>query len=387
MRITIIPDSYKGSITSAEACAAMAAGVKDVLPAADLRTIPIADGGEGMIDAYEHAAGGRRRTILVQGPLDEPVSASYLILPARTAVIESAAACGLTLIDASARRAALTTTYGVGQLVTDALDQGCTRIIIGLGGSATNDGGMGLMCALGAKITDERGAKVRPVGDELEKVAGIDVSGVDPRLAGCEIILASDVKNPLIGPEGAAHVFAAQKGADEAEIARLDAGMTHFSRVVKRDLGADIAGIPGAGAAGGLGGALIALAQASVMSGIDVILDACQFDRQAQESDLILTGEGKLDFQSSFGKAVYGVCTRAKRANPDIRVIALCGALGAGYEQAYGWGLDGAVSIVPGACTLDEALRRGAENLRAATADVLRILTACPDNWAGQARR
>lgn len=381
MRIIVIPDSFKGSMSSAAACAAIAAGVRQVLPQAQIEEMPIADGGEGMLEAYQRAAGGQRITVRVQGPRMEKLDADFLLLPDHTAVIESAAACGLTHVKLEKRRAALSTTYGVGQLLLAALAHGCKRFIIGLGGSATNDGGMGLLCALGVKITDEQGLPVRPVGADLEKVAHIDPAAMDRRLAECEVILASDVKNPLIGPQGASFVFGPQKGATPAEIARLDAGMAHYAAVVRRDLGAAIADRAGAGAAGGLGGALIALCGARVVPGIDLMLDVSAFDRLAGAADLILTGEGRLDYQSSFGKAVYGVCTRAKAVNPHCRVIALCGSLGEGYARSYDWGLDGAVSIVPGACTLAQALTQGEENLRRAAADMMRILMACPPDW------
>jgi glycerate kinase len=323
MRIMLAPDSFKGSLSAEAAAHAMAEGTADAGDSHDLEICPISDGGEGFVAALATAAAGEVRRVEVLGPLGDPVSAAWALLPDRTAVIETAAAAGLTLVPEGERDPLLTSTFGLGQVMVEALDHGCKRIIVGLGGSATNDGGAGLAQALGYRFHDHEN---RPIttplsGGGLHQIGRIDAAGRHPRLADTEVVAACDVDNPLTGPRGASVVYGPQKGASKADVEVLDAGLAQLAERLRRELSRDVAGVPGAGAAGGLGAGLLAFADAKLRPGIDLVLDAVDFERRVAGCDLCLTGEGRLDGQSLSGKAILGVCRIAQKHGVPTRAL------------------------------------------------------------------
>jgi glycerate kinase len=341
-RIVLAPDKFKGSLTAAEVAAALARGLRRSLPDAELVETPIADGGEGTVDLVL-AHGFTARTCEVPGPLGEPVPARYAVR-GDTAVLEMSSAAGLAVLPPSGpteRTALHATTLGVGRLVADALDAGARRIVLGVGGSATTDGGAGMAAALGARLLDQAGAGLPPGGAALLRLARIDVASLDPRLAGVRITVASDVDNPLTGPEGAAHVYGPQKGAGPDDVLLLDSALRRYARVLADDLGQDVAGRPGAGAAGGLGAGAIAFLGAELRTGIELVLELVGFDEAVDGADLVVTGEGKLDAQSLRGKAPVGVARAA--AAHGVPVVAVAGAVevadrelrAAGFEEAH----------------------------------------------------
>lgn len=328
-RIVIASDSFKGSVSSREVADAVTRAVARVFPACEVVTAAVADGGEGTVDALVSNLGGGYAEVCVHDPLMRPVEAVYGIADdGATAIVEMAAASGLTLLAAGERNPLETTTYGTGELIRDALERGCRRFLIGIGGSATNDAGMGMLRALGARFLDGGGRELAGVGRDLGAVAAVDMSGLMPQLREARFRVACDVDNPLYGPAGAACVFARQKGADDAAVAQLDAGLRHFAGVVQRETGVDMQSVAGAGAGGGIGGAFAALLGAELVSGIDMVLDATGFDAMISGADLIITGEGRIDSQTAMGKAPDGVLRRARRQG--IPVVALCGSVGDG---------------------------------------------------------
>lgn len=338
-KIVVASDSMKGSLTSAQVARAVAQGIKSVIPVAQVVEVPIADGGEGTTEAIVGAMNGTMVDVSVHGPLGSIVTAHYGIA-GDTAIIEMAQAAGLELVPQPLRNPMLTSTYGVGEMMIDALNRGCHRIIMCIGGSATNDGGMGMLQALGARTLDIDGNDLPGTGSSLAQVNEINLDNLDPRLHGCAIEVACDVDNPLYGPNGAARVFARQKGADDAMIEALDAGLRSYGELLSKIAGRDIATVPGAGAAGGLGAALVAILHANLKPGIDVVLDTIHFDTIIHGADLIITGEGHIDSQTLRGKAPLGVLRRALRAH--IPVIAIAGQvdqrqqlLDAGFAAIY----------------------------------------------------
>ncbi len=380
MRIVIAPDSFKEALAAREACSAIARGVRRVLADAEIDEILLADGGEGTVDALVAATGGSLRRATVTGPLGEPVEASWGVLgdETRTAVIEMAAASGLALVPPGRRDPTRTTTFGTGELIRAALDAGTTRVVIGIGGSATNDGGVGAAQAVGVRFLDACGQVLLPpvAGGDLDRIESVDTSGRDGRVAGVEMRVACDVDNPLCGPRGAAAVYGPQKGATPEQVERLDRNLAHLADVIERDLGRDIRVIPGAGAAGGLGAGLLAFFDARIEAGIEVVLRAVDFGRRIVGADLILTGEGRLDRQSMMGKVIAGVGRAGRDAN--IPVVALVGAVGEGAEEALQL-LDSFHDITPPGTPLPEALARTAEHLEAAAASCFRV-------WADRQR-
>lgn len=325
-KIIAAPDSFKGSLTAAEVAESIRAGVLGVFPDCEVVLMPIADGGEGTVDALVSALRGEYVACTVSDPLMRPVEARYgLIDGGRTAVIETAAASGLTLLEPDERDPMRTTTYGTGELVRDALLRGCRRIIIGAGGSATNDAGTGLMQALGFRFRDAAGDECGLGGGTLARIASIDASGAMPQLREAEITVAYDVDSRFCGPQGAAHVFAPQKGADAAMTEELDAGLRNFAGVLMRHTGVDVVAMPGAGAAGGLGGGLATLLRAKLAPGIEMVLKTARFGEALADADLVITGEGRLDRQTLAGKAPYGVLKSASAHN--VPVIAIGGAV------------------------------------------------------------
>lgn len=324
MKIVMAFDSFKGSLTSLEAGRAAAAGAREVMPEAETVVIPVADGGEGTTAAVVEALGGHYESLMVSGPLGAPVLATFGVC-GDTAVIETAAASGLTLVPENRRNPAKTTSCGTGQLIREALTQGCREFLIGLGGSATNDGGVGMLSALGWRFLDTNGKPIGPGGAELSRMVSIDASGVMPGLSEARFRVACDVTNPLTGPSGASRVFGPQKGADPDMVRQLDEALAHFARIVAPIVGKDYSVSPGSGAAGGLGFAFRAFLNGNLEPGIDMVLDAVGFDGLIRDADLIFTGEGRLDAQTVMGKAPAGVLTRAKRQG--IPVIALGGCI------------------------------------------------------------
>lgn len=373
MKIVIAPDSYKGSMTAAEVAEAMARGAKRVWPDASLELVPMADGGEGTVQALVDATGGRLITASVSGPLGGPVEATFGMMgDGETAVIEMAQASGLPLLTPAQRNPLITSTYGTGELIRHALEAGARRLIIGIGGSATNDGGAGMAQALGARLLDGSGQELGPGGAELARLAQIDVSGLDPRLQGFTITVACDVDNPLTGPRGAAAVFGPQKGATPAMVAELDAALGRWAEVIRQDLGRDVEQVEGAGAAGGLGAGLMAFLGATLRRGVEIVVDAVNLGDRLAGADLCLTGEGGTDFQTVRGKTPMGVARAAK--GHGVPVICISGGLGREYQEVYGVGIDAAVSIVPGPIDLSEAIERGAELVEDGTERALRLV-------------
>lgn len=373
-KILLVPDSFKGTLSSRQVCQVMAGQLRRFFPQAQVKSIPVADGGEGSVEAFLAAAGGERRTRTVTGPFGEPVEAFYGILgDGRTAVIEMAACAGLPLAEGrfNPERA---TTYGVGELLLAAKEAGCTKAILGLGGSCTNDGGAGAAAALGAKFTRADGAAFIPTGGTLGEIAALDVSPVAQALQGMELTAMCDIDNPLYGEAGAAAVFAPQKGADAAMVARLDAGLRHLGQVSARCLGRDFSHLPGAGAAGGLGFGMAAFCGAQLRMGIDAVLDAVGFDSLLPGTDVVFTGEGKIDSQSARGKVVSGVAARCRKAG--VPVVAVVGQIGQGFEEMYQQGLTAVFSINRAAQPFAESRFHAGENLALTMENIARLLAA-----------
>lgn len=373
-KILLVPDSFKGTLSSRQVCQVMAGQLRRFFPQAQVKSIPVADGGEGSVEAFLAAAGGERRTRTVTGPFGEPVEAFYGILgDGRTAVIEMAACAGLPLAEGrlNPERA---TTYGVGELLLAAKEAGCTKAILGLGGSCTNDGGAGAAAALGAKFTRADGTAFVPTGGTLGEIAALDVSPVAQALQGMELTAMCDIDNPLYGEAGAAAVFAPQKGADAAMVARLDAGLRHLGQVSARCLGRDFSHLPGAGAAGGLGFGMAAFCGAQLRMGIDAVLDAVGFDSLLPGTDVVFTGEGKIDSQSARGKVVSGVAARCRKAG--VPVVAVVGQIGQGFEEMYQQGLTAVFSINRAAQPFAESRFHAGENLALTMENIARLLAA-----------
>lgn len=347
-------DSFKGSLTSRQAGEACAEGIRKELPDALVDVVCVGDGGEGTAEAVVSSLRGSYVDVEVRGPLDEPVTARYGISgDGSTAVMEMASASGLTLVPRRRRNPLYTGTAGTGQMIADALRRGCTTILIGIGGSATNDGGMGMLHALGAVFRDAAGNILRPCGASLEKIALIDLDGLMPQARAARFLVACDVNNPLYGPRGAAYVFAPQKGADENTVERLDAGLRHYASVMSRALGRDVSSMPGAGAAGGLGYAFAACLNSELKPGIELVLDVLKFDSRIVGSAMIFTGEGCTDRQTLMGKTAYGVLRRAMRAK--ITAVVLAGAV-ADTDALLDAGFTAVLPVVPGPVSLENAM-------------------------------
>jgi len=372
MKLLIIPDSFKGTMSSAKVCGIIEAEIHTHFPQAQTVSIPVADGGEGSVDAFLTALGGERVTRSVKGPHFEQVDAYYGILPdQKTAVIEMAQAAGLPLAG-DRLSPGTTTTYGVGELMAHAISRGCTKLIVGLGGSATNEFGCGAAAAMGVKFFDAQGDSFIPTGETLSKVQRIDTTELSPALEGIEVITMCDIDNPLYGETGAAYVFSPQKGADPQMVRLLDAELRAISETVKRDLSVDVSGLPGAGAAGGMGGGMVAFFGSKLQMGIETVLDVTAFDELLCGADLVITGEGKLDRQSLGGKVVIGVARRAKKQN--VPVVALVGDIGDDIEDAYAEGVSAIFSINRVAVPFAEAKLRSREDLALTAGNLMRFL-------------
>ncbi|MDP9038797.1 MAG: glycerate kinase [Acidobacteriota bacterium] len=362
-KIVVAPDSFKESLPAAAVAAAIVAGLRDVWQATCCVAVPMADGGEGTVSAVMAATGGTIRTVTVTGPMGKPVRARFGVTPdAQTAVLEMAAASGLELVPLAERNPMRATSFGTGELLLAALDAGVSRCVLGIGGSATVDGGAGMLQALGARLLDRSGAPIGPGGAGLAQVASLDLTDLDTRLARCAIEIACDVDNPLVGPEGAARAFAAQKGATPEMIVQLETALAFFARVVKASTGADVAATPGAGAAGGVGGALLGCLAARLRPGLATVAELVGLDAAVRDADLVITGEGRIDAQSVRGKTPVGVAAFARRYG--VPVFALAGSLGDGWEQVLAHGIDAAFPILPRPCTREEAFAETAINLR-----------------------
>ena len=371
-KVVLIPDSFKGTLSSVEVCRVLRGCVELRLPGCEVRAIPVADGGEGSVDAFLAALGGEKVHARVAGPFFEPVESFYgLTDGGKTAIVEMAACAGLPLAG-ERRDPALTTTYGVGGLIALAVEGGARKIILGLGGSATNDAGCGAAAALGVRFFDRTGTPFVPTGGTLGEVERIDVSAARERLRGVEITTMCDIDNPMYGENGAAYVFAPQKGAGPEQVRALDAGLRRLAGVMRRELGMDFAELPGAGAAGAMGAGVTAFLGASLQSGIESVLNAVDFDRAAADADLIFTGEGRLDSQSLRGKVVIGVARRAKRLGK--RVIAIVGGAEGELEAAYAEGVTAVFTTNRLPEPLSRSAPRAAENLAFTMDNILRLL-------------
>lgn len=358
MRIVVASDSFKGTLSSEQIARIVAEEARALLPGATVLGVPVADGGEGTTAALVAACGGELVEVAATDPLGRPVRATYGLLGDDRAIVETAAASGLPLLSPSERRAGATTSFGTGQLILDAVARGCADVTVALGGSATNDGGTGLMRALGARFLDERGDELAGTGDDLARVAVLDLSGLDPRLAGVRFHALCDVDNPLVGPEGASAVFGPQKGATPADVERLDAGMRRYAALLERELGAPVADLPGAGAAGGIAAALVAFLGAELTPGIDQVLSLAGFDAALEGADLCVTGEGHADGQSERGKVVSGVARACERHG--VPCVAIVGGM-----DAAAAGMRGVSAMVPTAIDSAMGLERALEQAEA----------------------
>ena len=371
MKFILIPDSFKGTLSSSQICAVMDEKIKKHFPDSLTVSIPVADGGEGSVDAFITAVGGVKEYVTVKNPYFEDMESYFGLIDAgQTAVIEMASCAGLPLVE-DRKDPRLTTTYGVGQLILAAARKGVKKIIVGLGGSSTNDGGCGAAAALGAVFRNAAGEAFVPVGATLAEVAEIDLSGLHPALASAELVTMCDIDNPLCGPLGAAHVFAPQKGADPAMVELLDAGLAHLADVVERCTGRDIRQLHGAGAAGGMGGGMVAFFGSTLQMGIETVLDTVGFDKLLEGADMVFSGEGKLDAQSLLGKVVIGVARRAKRAG--VPLVAVVGDIGDNIEAAYDMGVSAVFSINRVAVPFREAKPRSKSDLALTMDNLMRF--------------
>ncbi|ANC78721.1 glycerate kinase [Fictibacillus phosphorivorans] len=375
MKIVIAPDSFKESMTAAEVCRAVEAGFKSTFPQAEYVHVPVGDGGEGTVTSVVDATGGKMVEVEVTGPLGEKVDAFYGVTgDGKTAVIEMAAASGLHLVPREKRNPCVTTTRGTGELILDALNRGVERIVLGLGGSATNDGGTGMASALGVKFLNENGEELPAGGEALRELLSIDVSGLDARLQSLKLDVACDVTNPLTGPHGASAVFGPQKGATPEMVGMLDESLKKYAEVVERNLGVAVDELAGAGAAGGLGAGIVAFLDGKLQSGIDLVLDVIHFEDAVQDADLVIVGEGRIDAQTIHGKAPVGVAKRAKAVEDGVPVVAIAGSIGPDYEAVYDHGIDAVFSVMNGVVTLEEALLLGAQNVEKTAGNIARLI-------------
>jgi glycerate kinase len=375
MRIVAAPNAFKGSLNAVEAAEAMKKGILAATSRCNVACVPVADGGDGLTEVMLHGMGGQRVDVQVAGPRRKRVVAPFcLVSSRRLAVVEMARASGLALLPKSRQNPMRTTTYGTGELILAAMDRGVTRIIVGIGGSATCDGGIGMAAALGYRFLDAAGNAVEPIGGALEDIATIDRRNVDARLSHLSISAACDVTNPLCGTDGAAAVYAPQKGASPDQVGQLDAGLANLAQVIQRDLGVDIKDMPGSGAAGGLGGGLHAFLGAELKPGIDLVMDVVGLQAHLVNADLVLTAEGQIDAQTRFNKAPAGVARLAK--NAGVPCIAICGGVGKDIHLLYDIGIDAVFSICSGPQTLAEAMQAAGDLLAQRTEQVVRAFLA-----------
>jgi glycerate 2-kinase len=372
MKIVIAPDSFKESLSALEVAEAIEKGFKHHFPNAEYVKIPMADGGEGTVQSLVDATGGEIINKTVTGPLGEPVEAFFGMLGnKRTAVIEMAAASGLHLVPIEKRNPLITTTRGTGELISAALDYGATHIIIGIGGSATNDGGAGMAKALGVGLFDKDGQEIGEGGGALGKLASIDLAQLDSRLVNIQIEVACDVDNPLTGERGASAIFGPQKGATPEMVEQLDSNLDHYAAIIDRELGKNIKEVSGAGAAGGLGGGLLAFLPSVLKRGVDIVIEATSLPKAVEDADLVITGEGKIDHQTIFGKTPIGVAKTAKKY--DVPVIGIAGNLGTESHVVHDYGIDAIFSIVPGVVVIEDAFEYANEYVERTAANIAAV--------------
>lgn len=368
----LVPDSFKGTLSAIEVCNIMKSSIKNLYKDANIISVPVADGGEGTVDAFLYALGGEKKSVWVSDAFNEQkILAHYAILKDNIAVIEMAACAGLPLVK-NRLEPDKTTTFGVGELIVDAINSGAKKIILGLGGSATNDGGCGMAAALGVKFKDEQDQKFIPTGGTLSKIYKIDMNNIYPKIKDIEFISMCDVDNPLCGRLGASAVFAPQKGADEDMVKLLDEGLAHLAKIIKRDLHIEVKDIKGAGAAGGLGAGSIAFLQSKLTKGIDVVLDTINFDELVSKADIVFTGEGKFDSQSLHGKVVMGVANRSQKYKTPVIVVT--GAIGENIQEAYNKGITAIFSINKEPMEFSKSALKSKENMILTMENILRLL-------------
>ena len=372
MKFLFASDSFKGTLSSEEISELLAASARKYFPGCTYVGIPIADGGEGTVDAVIKVTKGSYKKVAVKGPLFEDTEASYGVIDGNSAIIEMAAASGLPMVPTEKRNPLHTTTYGTGQLIKDALDSGFRNISVAIGGSATKDGGMGAMAALGVRFPDRDGTELSGVGADLEKVCDIDVSGLHPAVKDTVFTVMCDVNNPLTGPKGATHTFGPQKGAVGEILDTLEEGMKNYAAVIKEKLGVDVDPMPGAGAAGGLGAALTVFLHATLKSGVETVLDLIKFEELLQGVDLVVTGEGRIDWQSAFGKVPAGIGHCCQKA--QVPAVAIVGGMGKGAEEIYEHGIESILPTINGAMDIEEALDRAKELYENAADRLFRLI-------------
>jgi len=373
--IVLAPDSFKESLTAKEVCEAMERGIKKGSPDVTCIHVPMADGGEGTMQSLVDATGGTVYTRRVSGPMGHPVMASYGISgDGSTGILEMASASGIHLVPPGERNPLAASTYGTGELIRACLDHGIRKLLIGIGGSATNDGGAGVVQALGGRLLDAEGKELAYGGGELGRLAQVDLSDFDSRLRNVQVEVACDVTNPLCGETGASSVFGPQKGATPEMIRLLDRHLRHYAEVIKQELGKDIADVPGAGAAGGLGGGLMAFLNGTLRKGIEMVIDFTGLEDRIRQADMVWTGEGAMDSQTQYGKTPLGVAKVAKRHGKPV--VALAGRIGDGAEVLYDLGIDAIFGIMPGASTLEEALAGGRRNVERTSENIIRLMQA-----------
>jgi len=386
IKIVCAPNPFKGSLSAGRAAGAMARGAARAAPDAEIVTIPFSDGGDSLLEVVAELLGGKTVDHEVSGPLFRPVRAEYCLVPSRnTAAIEMARASGLSLLAPEELDPLQTTTLGTGELISHALDQGVTRILVGIGGSATNDGGVGMAAALGARFLDQNQAPITPKGGALPSLARIDLSGLDSRLKTVQVEAVCDVDNPLLGPTGASRVYGPQKGAGPDQIELLEAGMENLARLISRDLGLEVKDLPGAGAAGGLGAGLLAFLGAELRSGIDLMLELTDLEARLERADLVLTAEGRIDRQTFFGKGPLGVARAAKARG--VPCVLLAGSVDPDLPEIESSGLSAILPISTGPMSLDEAMARTEESLIFTTEQAVRLfLSSRASNGPGMKR-
>lgn len=368
----LVPDSFKGTLSAIEVCNIMKSSIKNLYKDANIISVPVADGGEGTVDAFLYALGGEKKSVWVSDAFNEQkILAHYAMLKDNIAVIEMAACAGLPLVK-NRLEPDKTTTFGVGELIVDAINSGAKKIILGLGGSATNDGGCGMAAALGVKFKDEQDQKFIPTGGTLSQIYKIDMNNIYSKIKDVEFISMCDVDNPLCGKLGASAVFAPQKGADEDMVKLLDEGLAHLAKIIKRDLHIEVKDIKGAGAAGGLGAGSIAFLQSKLTKGIDVILDTINFDELVSKADIVFTGEGKFDSQSLHGKVVMGVANRSQKYKTPVIVVT--GAIGENIQEAYNKGITAIFSINKEPMEFSKSALKSKENMILTMENILRLL-------------
>ena len=373
MKVVIAPQTFKGSISALDVARAMREGVLRVVPEAEISLVPVADGGDGTLETLVEGSGGDIRDASVTGPLGDRITAQWGAMgDGRTAVIEMARTSGLALVPPEKRTPLLSTTFGLGEAIMQALEAGFRTFIIGIGGSATNDAGAGMAQALGIRLLDSDRHDLPPGGAALAGLDRIDLSGLDPRARDSEFLVACDVSNPLTGPEGASAIYGPQKGATPEMVAQLDSALGHVAAIVKRDVGIDIDQVPGAGAAGGLGGGMMAFLNGELKTGVDIVLETVDLESHLDGADLVITGEGQMDHQTVYSKAPIGVAERAKARG--IPVISVSGSLGERYQDVHEHGIEAAAAITCAPMTLGEASERAAELIASATEEALRFM-------------